>query len=155
MNTRFQRGIVAAALFAAGALSIVTASAAIDPPTRRAGIWESTFQEGDGPKKLADKRCTSPEWEARIAAATAKFTAESCSKNELRKVGATWVSDSVCTLFGKTITGHSVTSGDLQTTIRIETEQRESDGTVTRTTTEGRWLGPCGPNDKPGSAVKR
>jgi hypothetical protein len=131
-----------------------TAAAAIDPPHRRAGIWESTFQDGDG-NKIVDKRCTTPEWEAQVAAATARFTAESCSKNELRRVGSTWVADSVCKMFGKTITSRAVTSGDLQFTVRTETEQRDSDGTVTRTTVEGRWLGPCGPNDKPGSVVKR
>ena len=126
---------------------------AVEAPHRRAGVWESTFQDGDG-NKIVDKRCTTPEWEMEVAAATAKFTAESCSKNELRRVGATWVSDSICTLFGKTITGHSVTSGDLRSQIRIDTEQRDATGTVTRTTIEGRWLGPCGPKDRPGAVVK-
>ena len=67
----------------------------------------------------------------------------SCSKYESREVDGKWVVDAVCTARGRTITKHVVTSlsGD-----SFHEENTAPQGTMT---TEGKWLGPCKPGQKP------
>ena len=66
-----------------------------------------------------------------------------CSKYESRTVGGKWVMDAVCTTPRGTITKHAVISlsGD-----SFHEENIAPQGTMT---TEGKWLGPCKPGQKP------
>jgi len=67
-----------------------------------------------------------------------------CSKYESRELEGKWVVDAVCTTpRGRSITKHVVTSlsGD-----SFHEENAAPQGTMT---TEGKWLGPCKPGQKP------
>lgn len=66
-----------------------------------------------------------------------------CSKYESREVEGKWVVDAVCTARGRSITKHVVTSlsGD-----SFHEENTAPHGTMT---SEGKWLGPCKPGQKP------
>ncbi|MBK9968717.1 MAG: DUF3617 family protein, partial [Holophagales bacterium] len=134
------------------ALSILLASApaaAVDFPTRKDGIWETTMTMNGG-APVVQKMCFTPEVEKKVQAAKA----EACSRYQVRKEKATWIVESTCSVLGKVISGRTVTSGDFSSRIRADVVSTFPDGTKNTMTLDARWLRPCGPNDEPGSIVQ-
>ncbi len=135
--------------FALVVLLAAAPAVAIDFPTRKAGVWETTVTMNGGAPTV-QKMCFTPEMEKMIQAAKAA----SCSRYEVRKEGATWIVESTCSVLGRVIGGRSVTSGDFTRRIRTDVVSVLPDGTKNAMTLDARRLGPCGPNDEPGSIVK-
>jgi hypothetical protein len=133
-------------------LTVLLASApavAVDFPTRKGGIWETTMTMNGG-APVVQKMCFTPEVEKKVQA----VKASSCSRYEVRKEGATWIVESTCSVLGKVISGRTVTSGDFTSRIRADVVSTYPDGTKNTMTLDARWLRPCGANDEPGSIVK-
>ena len=91
--------------------------------------------------------------------AEAKATADAhlkndCSKNEVRKQGATWIAESTCTFSGMHVVGHSETtfSGDdaFHTEMSSSFDSSKQGATTSVMTIDSKFLGACAPGQKPG-----
>jgi hypothetical protein len=85
-----------------------------------------------------------------------------CSKQDVQKVGSTFVVDSVCKIGQGTTTSHSVVSGDFNSAYTVKvTSKREggpavpgmpADGTSAMTI-DAKWLSACAADQKPGDMI--
>ena len=81
-----------------------------------------------------------------------------CSKQDILKTAAGYVSDSVCSVGGMSITSHSEIVGDFNSAYSVTSTshtERGASGPPRDTTTkiEAKWLGACKPDQKPGDIV--
>jgi putative NADPH-quinone reductase len=116
---------------------------------RPVSVWETTMTMNGG-EPIVQKMCFTPEVEKRVQATKA----ESCSRYEVRREGASWIVESTCTVPGKVSSGRVVTTGDFTSRIRADVSSTGADGTKNSMTLDARWLRPCGPKEKPGAIVR-
>jgi hypothetical protein len=81
-----------------------------------------------------------------------------CSKHEVRQTPTGYVSDSVCSVAGASITSHYEISGDFNSAYTVKSTAHTEHGpsAVPRDSTmtiEAKWLGACKPDQKPGDIV--
>jgi len=81
---------------------------------------------------------------------------EVCSKRDVQKTATGYVTDSVCSFGNASITTHSEIAGDLNSAYTIKSTSHSERGPIQGdhvTTIQGKWLGPCKPDQKPGDIV--
>ena len=139
----------------------VSSAAAQDFPTRRAGLWEVTITH-DGRKTPPQtmQQCTDAETDKLMNAFGGAISADMCSKQEIKKVGATLVINATCQIGPMKSTSQSVVTGDLTSnyTVKVTSKlegvpaaaQQAAGGT---TTIQARWVGACKPGQRPGDIV--
>ena len=136
----------------------MSSAAAQDFPTRRAGLWEVTVNH-DGGKIPAQtmQQCTDAETDKLMNAFGGDLSAGMCSKQEVKKVGATLVIHAVCQIGPMKSVSESVVSGDfnsnytVKVTSKLEGVPAAAQGMVGGTTTiQARWLSACKPDQRPG-----
>jgi hypothetical protein len=129
------------------------------PPARKAGLWEVTTSREGAPAMRKVQMCLD-------AASQNKFSAMGhearkslkCRKTEGHRSGNVFTLDSVCKVMGSTQTMHTVITFDSEdeytTEISTHTAPPLKHGRAdTKMTQHGRWLGPCGPDMKPGDMM--
>ena len=114
---------------------------AVDAPKRKDGLWETTTQTGGG--TMVSQVCVDAASDARNQATTDEYMKGNCSTYEVRRDGAKWISDSVCTFGGKKVVNHGVTTA-------IGDSAFHTEGT---TIADAKWLGPCKPGQTPGVPI--
>jgi hypothetical protein len=119
-----------------------------EPMPRKAGLWEMSMM---GRKMLV---CVDAESEAAAFAKGKAMMTGMCSKLEIHRTATGYVQDTVCKMMNSTQTSHHVTEfkGDGEFSVEITMHYEppfmgKSDDTVKQA---GKWLGPCGPDLKPG-----
>ena len=79
---------------------------------------------------------------------------ETCTKHELQKTATGYVSDSVCSIAGTSITSHADIVGDYNSAYTVKstsrTERAPAPPRDSTMTIEAKWLGACKPDQKPG-----
>jgi hypothetical protein len=137
-------------------------AAALDLPARKAGLWEIKMAfEGRSIPPQTIQQCIDAATDRQMNAIGGNM-AEKCSKQDVQKVGATIVVDSVCQVGAIKTTSHGVMSGDFNSayTVKVTTQReggpavpgRPAEGT-SNTTLEAKWLGPCTADQKPGDMI--
>jgi hypothetical protein len=156
---RLSISVVALACVTSG-LGFITSAAADDFPTRRAGLWEVTIShEGAGAAQTM-QQCTDAETDKLMNAFGGDISADLCSRQDVRKVGATIVVNATCQIGPVKSISESVISGDfnsqynVKVTSKIEGLPAAAKGLAGGTTTiEARFVGACKPDQKPGDIV--
>ncbi len=145
------------------ALICAAPAAALDLPARKAGLWEikMTFEGRNLPEQTA-QHCIDAETDKLMNSIGGNMRGDMCSKQDVQKVGATIVVDSVCKIGPITTTSHGVVSGDFSSAYTVKvTSKREgipaipgmpADGT-TNMTIDAKWTGPCAADQKPGDMI--
>jgi hypothetical protein len=146
------------ALAACMSSAVTQSSSAQEFPTRRAGLWEVTINH-DGGKMPAQtmQQCTDAETDKLMNAFGGDLSAGMCSKQEIKKVGATLVISAVCQIGPMKSVSESVVSGDfnsnysVKVTSKLEGVPAVAQGMVGGTTTiQARWVSACKPGQRPG-----
>ena len=148
---------------AAAAICLATPAAALDLPTRKAGLWEikTTVEERNQQPQTA-QHCIDAETDKQMSAIGGEIRTEMCSKQDVQKVGATYVIDSVCKIGPMTSTSHGVVAGDFNSAYTVKmTSKREGGpnipgmpaGGTSNITIEAKWLGACAADQKPGDII--
>ena len=134
-------------LLVVGLVFVFTSASAFDALPRKSGLWEMNTQTGE--VRRVTKMCVDAASEARNDATTAEFLKASCSKVDQRMEGGKLISDMDCAIAGKQVKRHGVTtfSGD-------NTYVTEGTSTQGATRVEGKWLGPCLPEQVPGVPIR-
>jgi len=132
------------------AVSFAGPAAAIDLPTRKAGLWEIKMV-------LENSQVAPPAMQHCIDAATDKLLhekfsvgQESCSKHDISRSGSTFVIDSSCKFGNMATTTHAVFEGDFDSAYTVNVSTTLDGGVKKNMTMQAKWLGPCKPDQKPG-----
>jgi hypothetical protein len=131
-----------------------SAARADEPPARKPGLWEVTMSlAGIPPTRL----CVDAASEAEVNAKSFAVVKELCSKFESHRAGAVYTQDSVCKPANSTQTSHKVMTfrTDIEYTLEATThfDPPFMGRSETKTTQTGKWVGPCGPDMKPGDML--
>lgn len=133
-------------------------SAADELPQRRAGLWEmKTTLKGTQQPAPSAKQCIDAATDAQMREMAQGNTGSICTEQATKKVGDTYVTDSVCSMKGSTVVSHAVISGDFASKYTVEASasmepplmgQSKSDVVV-----EATYLGECEAGQKPGDII--
>ena len=106
----FSFRIAAGVLLAA--LPALTASA-VELPTRKAGLWELKMMRAGSPTpEMTMQHCTDETTDKKMTTQLSPMAKDNCSKNDTQKTATGYVTDSVCSFGGTTMTSHSEVTGD-------------------------------------------
>src|SRR5689334_13138659 len=145
---------------ALGLLGLLPAAGAqaIDLPTRKAGLWEMKMvRTGGAIPDMTMQHCTDASTDKQMSTSFSPGK-ETCAKQDIQKTAIGYVSDSVCTVAGMTVTSHAEITGDFNSAYTVKSTahiERASGGPPRDSTTsiEAKWLGACKADQKPGDIV--
>lgn len=150
-------------LCAAVSVLIVTPAAALDLPARKAGLWEiKTTMEGRNQQPQVAQHCIDAETDKLMNSIGGDMRKEACSKQDVQKVGASYVIDSVCKFGTMTSTSHGVVTGDFNSAYTVKLTSKHEGGPnipgmpadgASNLTLEAKWLGACAADQKPGDMI--
>ncbi len=134
------------------------AASAIEMPTRKAGLWEMKMVRTGSPMPdMTMQHCTDETTDKAMNSNSSPMSKDICSKNDIRKTATGYITDSVCTVSGVSVTTHSETSGDFNSAYTVKVTSHSQGGPSgsrdTAMTLEAKWLGACKADQKPGDIV--
>ena len=81
---------------------------AVEMPLRKAGLWEMKMVRTGSPMpEMTMQHCTDESTDKSMTSGLTPAVNEICSKHEVQKTATGYVSDSVCSMAGVSITSHS------------------------------------------------
>lgn len=132
---------------------------AVDLPLRKAGLWEmKVVRTGSPLPQMTMQHCTDATTDKDMSTAFSPMAKEICAKRDIKQTATGYVSDSVCSLAGISMTSHSEITGDFNSAYTVKTtthSERIMAGLPkdTTATIEAKWLGACKSDQKPGDVV--
>jgi hypothetical protein len=132
---------------------------AAELPLRKPGLWEMKLvRGGTSLPELTMQHCTDATTDKDMANVSSPLSKEICSKNDLQQTATGYVSDSVCSVAGVSVTTHADITGDFNSAYTVKStshSERPVSGLPkdNTTTVEAKWLGACKPDQKPGDIV--
>jgi hypothetical protein len=132
---------------------------AAELPLRKPGLWEMKLvRGGTSLPELTMQHCTDATTDKDMANVSSPLAKEICSKNDLQQTATGYVSDSVCSVAGVSVTTHAEITGDFNSAYTVKSashSERPVSGLPkdNTTTIEAKWLGACKPDQKPGDIV--
>src|SRR5665213_1870833 len=91
----------------------VSNARADEMPLRKPGLWEMKIvKTGSVLPEMTMQHCTDETTEKQMSTAFSPVAKEACSKRDIAKTATGYVSDSVCSVGGVTMTSHSEVTGD-------------------------------------------
>jgi len=140
------------------ALVAVASADADDLPVRKAGLWEMKLvRVGSALPEMTMQHCTDETTDKDMNNMVSPMAKQICSKQEVQKTATGYISDSVCSLGGGSLTSHSEIVGDFSSGYRVTTVSHSDKGPAnlrdSTTKIEAKWLGDCKPGQKPGDIV--
>jgi hypothetical protein len=147
-------------VFTLGLLALLPAAdaLAVDLPVRKAGLWEMKMVRTAGSvPDMTMQHCTDATTDKQMSTSFSPGR-ETCSKQDIQKTATGYVSDSVCSVAGMTVTSHAEITGDFNSAYTVKSTSHSQGGpaNVTRdstTTVEAKWVGACKADQKPGDIV--
>lgn len=132
-------------------------SSAAELPARKAGLWEQRTTSDAASPSTVMQQCTDAAAEKAFQTLAASMGQQTCTRNETRRDGARWLTESVCTLGDIRVISKSTITGDFDSAYRMETETRFEPPLpgrkADRSITEARWLGACKADQRPGDMI--
>ena len=138
-----------------------SSAAAQEIPTRRAGLWEVTINhDGRNTPPQTMQQCTDAETDKLMNAFGGALSADMCSKQEVKKVGATLVISATCQVGPMKSTSQSVVTGDFTSNYTVKVTSKieglpagAQDAAGGTTTIQARWVGACKAGQRPGDIM--
>jgi hypothetical protein len=134
-------------------------SLAVDFPKRKPGLWEITRPMPNAKLPPQVQRvCLDAATDALLYRYGLGVSHDRCSKLDLRNVGGSLQVDAVCKLGGSQMSLHKVISYQGDTSYHEDTSVHYDPPLLGKTgdsksTQDGKWLGACGADMKPGDLV--
>ncbi|WP_298103194.1 DUF3617 family protein [Bradyrhizobium sp.] len=130
-----------------------------DLPIRKAGLWEmKMIRTGSPMPELAMQHCTDETVDKEMHNMVSPMANQICSKQDVQKTATGYITDSVCSVGGISVSSHSEITGDFNSAYTVTTTSHSDLGaksaphdTVIRM--EAKWLGACKPDQKPGDII--
>jgi hypothetical protein len=129
-----------------------------DLPIRKAGLWElKVVRVGSALPDMTMQHCTDETTDKDMNNMVSPMAKQICSKQDVQKTATGYISDSVCSLGGGSLTSHSEIVGDFSSAYSVTTVSHADKGPAnlrdSTTKIEAKWLGDCKPGQKPGDIV--
>jgi hypothetical protein len=128
-----------------------------DLPVRKAGLWEMKIvKTGSGLPDMTMQHCTDETTDKDMSNTVSPMAKQVCSKQDIQKTASGYVTDSVCTVAGVSMTSHAEITGDFNSAYTVKSTahlERAGKPQDTVSTIEAKWLGACKPDQKPGDIV--
>ena len=147
-------------LFAAALPLLLCAApaAALDLPPRKAGLWEMKMSmEGGAMPASVMQHCVDAATDKQMQQMGSNMRAENCSKQDVRRSGATITFDSVCRMGDMTMSSQGTVTGSFESGYTMKMTSRREGGpgmpAETKMTIEAKWTGPCKADQKPGDVI--
>jgi hypothetical protein len=134
-------------------------AAAVELPVRKAGLWEMKMLRPGAPApEMTMQHCTDETTDKAMSSSFSPASKDMCSKQDIQKTAAGYVTDSVCTVAGVTMTTHSEIVGDFNSAYTVEATSHSQGGPAavprdSTTAIEAKWLGACKADQKPGDIM--
>jgi hypothetical protein len=135
-------------------------AAADELPIRKSGLWEmKVVRVGTSTPDMTMQQCTDAATDREMSTAISPLSKEACAKKDIVKTATGYVSDSVCSVAGASITSHGEIVGDFNSAYTLKTTSHSEGAPIPAmngdhaTTVEAKWLGACKPDQKPGDIV--
>ena len=131
---------------------------AVELPVRKAGLWEMKMvRSGGSIPDMTMQHCTDATTDKQMSTSFSPGK-ETCAKQDIQKTATGYVSDSVCSVAGMTITSHAEITGDFNSAYTVKSSSRSEGGPSgvprdSTTTVEAKWMGACKADQKPGDIV--
>ena len=141
------------------ALLPVSAAVAVELPIRKAGLWEMKVLSTGAPSpEMTMQQCTDETTDKDMSTAMSPMAKEMCSKQDIQKTSAGYVTDSVCAIAGTTIKSKAEITGDFNSAYTVKSTSRSEGGPAgaardSSTTIEAKWLGACKADQKAGDIM--
>lgn len=142
-----------------GALALtITIAGADELPTRKPGLWEmKVVKVGSQVPEMTMQHCTDATADKDMVNSMSPLAKRVCTRHDVRKTATGYVTDSVCTLAGVSMTSHSEITGDFNSAYTVMTKTHFDKGADqlrdSTTRIEAKWLGDCKPGQTPGDIV--
>ena len=153
------RGLLSFAICGGALALLVTTAGAVDLPNRKAGLWEMKIVRTGGKlPEITMQHCTDATTDKEMNNQVSPIAKQICSKQDVVKNATGYVSDSVCTISGTSMTTHAEIVGDFNSGYTVTSKSHMDKGPSgnpvdTVTTIEAKWLGDCKADQKPGDIV--
>jgi hypothetical protein len=129
---------------------------AAELPGRKAGLWEIQMglESRSGPARVV-QQCVDAKTDQMMQSSAGAFAQGACSRREVQQSGNTITIDSACMLGGKPANAHAVVIGSFDSayTMTVTSESNVLPRGKMTMTMEGKWLGPCTADQKPGDLI--
>ena len=137
----------------------VSDARAVELPVRKAGLWEmKTMRTGSPMPEMTIQHCTDATTDKEMSSSFSPVSKEMCSKQDIQKTATGYVTDSVCSVAGISITSHSEITGDFNSAYSVKATSHRQGGPAavqrdSSTVIEAKWLGTCKSDQKPGDIM--
>ena len=141
------------------ALLPVLDARAVEMPTRKAGLWEmKVLHTGSAVPDMTMQHCTDETTDKKMTTQLSPMAKQNCTRNDTQKTATGYVTDSVCSYGGTTMTSHSEVTGDFNSAYSVKVTSHNDGAPAgaprdTNMTLEAKWLGACAADQKPGDIV--
>jgi hypothetical protein len=132
---------------------------AVEMPLRKPGLWEMKLVKTGSPlPDMTMQHCTDETTDKEMSTSFSPMSKEVCSKRDIQQTATGYVTDSVCSVAGASMTSHSDIVGDFNSAYTIKITSHSGGGPAgqprdSTMTVEAKWLGACKPGQKPGDIV--
>ena len=132
---------------------------AVELPVRKAGLWEMKMVRTGAPMPdMTMQHCTDETTDKEMSTSFSPVGKDACSKQDIVKTAAGYVTDSVCGVAGMSIKSHAEITGDFNSAYTVKSTShseggRAGPGRDSTTTIEAKWLGACKADQKPGDIM--
>jgi hypothetical protein len=139
-------------------LTLVCAAPAIaaEELSRKPGLWEvRTSIEGASAPARVVQQCIDAATDAMLQSVAGPLNAAACQGRDVQHAGDATTIDFKCSVAGKPATAHTVVSGRLDSayTMTATAQSEAIPGGKMVMTMDGKWLGPCAADQKPGDVI--
>lgn len=152
MRVVWRLGLCLLALLPAGAW-------AVDLPLRKPGLWEIKMAKPGAPlPEMTMQHCTDETTDKDMNNMVSPMAKQICSRQEVQKTATGYVTDSVCSIGGTSVSSHSEITGDFNSAYTVTTTSHSDLGSKAAprdlaTRIDAKWLGACKADQKPGDIV--
>ena len=143
----------------AGLLALSPAALAEDLPLRKAGLWEMKIVKvGGSVPEMTMQHCTDATTDKEMNNSVSPLAKQICSKQDIQKTATGYVTDSVCSVAGVSMTTHAEISGDFNSAYTVTSTTHSDKGPTGKpldaaTKIQAKWLGDCQAGQKPGDIL--
>jgi len=131
-------------------------STAAELPSRKPGLWEVRMSiEGRNAPPQVILQCIDAATDQMMQSSAGPFSAEVCPKRDVQHSANSITIDSACTIAGKAATAHAIITGSFDSayTMTVTSQSEALPGGTMTMTIDGKWLGPCTADEKPGDMI--
>jgi hypothetical protein len=141
-----------AALAMASLMSQAQAFAA-DAPLRKPGLWEVKTSIDDRGHSVTVQQCIDAATDQMLQSSTGPLAGPACTERDVKKSEAGMTIDSRCSFNGKPASAHTIVTGSFDGAYSMTVTAEGSDLPATKMMMEGKWLGACPADQKPGDVT--